>query len=135
MDLKTLPLFQAVKKRMDWLAQRQEVLSQNIANADSPKYRARDLKAYNFKELLRREGAQLNMVTSGKGHLPGREKRIRDFAERADRRPFETTPMGNSVVLEEQMAKIGETGANYKMATNLYRKHIGMIRIALGSRQ
>jgi flagellar basal-body rod protein FlgB len=134
MDLKPLSLFQAVKKRMDWLAQRQEVLSQNIANADSPKYRARDLKPYNFKELLRRESAQLNMVASESGHLPGRRKRIRDFSEQSERKPFETAPAGNSVVLEEQMAKVGETGANYKMATNLYRKHIGMIRMALGSR-
>jgi flagellar basal-body rod protein FlgB len=135
MELKSMTLFEAVKKRMDWLAQRQEVLSQNIANADSPKYKARDLKPYNFKELLRREGAQLNMVSSGKGHLPGRRKRISDFDSQADRRPFETTPMKNSVVLEEQMSKIGETGASYKMATNLYRKHIGMLRMALSGRQ
>ncbi len=134
MELKSLALFQAVKKRMDWLAQRQEVLSQNIANADSPKYRARDLKPYNFKELIRRENAQLNMAVSGDGHLPGRRKRIRDFSEFKERKPFETAPAGNSVVLEEQMAKVGETGANYKMATNLYRKHIGMLRMALGGR-
>lgn len=134
MDLKSLTLFQAVKKRMDWLGQRQEVLAQNIANADSPKYRARDLKPYNFKELLRRESAQLNMTVSGEGHLGGRRKRIRDFSEAADRRPFETAPQGNSVVLEEQMAKVGETGANFKIATNLYRKHVSMIRMALGSK-
>ena len=40
----------------------------------------------------------------------------------------------DSVVLEEQMAKVGETGANYKLATNLYRKHIGMLRMALGTK-
>jgi len=135
MDLKSLNLFQAVKKRMDWLAQRQEVLSQNIANADSPGYRARDPTPYNLKDLIRRESAQLNMASTGEGHLGGRRKQIRDFAERPDRKPFETAPAGNSVVLEEQMAKVGETGANYKMATNLYRKHVGMLRMALGARQ
>ena len=134
MELKSMTLFQAVKKRMDWLAQRQEVLSQNIANADTPKYRARDLKSYNFIELIRRENTQLNMKVGRDEHLPGRRKRIRDFAEYKDRRPFETSPTGNSVVLEEQMAKVGETGSNYKLATNLYRKHIGMLRMALGSK-
>ncbi len=129
-----MTLFQAVRKRMDWLAQRQEVLSQNIANADTPKYRARDLKSYNFIELIRRENAQLNMKVVNDGHLSGRQKRIRDFAEYKDRRPFETAPTGNSVVLEEQMAKVGETGSNYKLATNLYKKHIGMLRTALGSK-
>ena len=134
MELKGITLFQAVKKRMDWLAQRQEVLSQNIANADSPKYQARDLKPYNFKDLLRREGNQLNMAVSGNGHLPGRRKRIIDFSAATERKPFETSPSGNSVVLEEQMAKVGETGANYKLASNLYRKHIGMLRMALGQK-
>ena len=76
----------------------------------------------------------MNMTVSGDEHLPGRRKRIRDFAEANDKRPFETTPMGNSVVLEEQMAKVGETGVNYKLATNLYRKHIGMLRMALGTK-
>ncbi len=134
MELKSMTLFQAVKKRMDWLAQRQEVLSQNIANADTPRYRARDLKSYNFKELLRRENTQLNVRVARDQHLPGRRKRIRDFAEYKDRRPFETAPTGNSVILEEQMTKVGETGSNYKLATNLYRKHIGMLRMALGSK-
>ena len=134
MELKSMTLFQAIKKRMDWLAQRQEVLSQNIANADTPRYRARDLKSYNFIELLRRENSQLNMKVGSEGHLPGRRKRIRDFAEYKDRRPFETSPTGNSVVLEEQMTKVGETGSSYRLATSLYKKHLGMLRLALGSK-
>ena len=133
-DLGGITLFQAVKKRLNWLGQRQEVLSQNIANADTPRYRASDLKPYNFKELLRREGAQLNMVATGANHLAGRQKRIRDFSSEQGK-PFETAPAGNNVVLEEQMAKVGETGANYKMTTGLYKKHLNMIKIALGRGQ
>ena len=133
-DLNGLTLFQAVKKRLNWLGQRQEVLAQNIANADTPKYRSKALKPYNFQELIRRESAQLNMVASGPNHLPGQRKRIRDFAEDTERKPFETAPAGNSVVLEEQMAKVGETGANFKMTTSLYTKHLGMFRTALGGR-
>ena len=130
-ELGNLFLFQAVKKRLNWLGQRQEVLAQNVANADTPSYRAVDLKSYDFKELLRREDAQLNMAASGSKHLPGRRKRIRDYASERNR-PFETSPAGNNVILEEQMAKIGETGTNYKMATGLYKKHLNMIKIALG---
>jgi len=131
-DLNGITLFAMAKKRLNWLGQRQEVLAQNIANADTPKYRSKDLKAFNFKELLRRESAQLNMAANSSNHLSGRQKRIRDFAEDHNKKPFETTPAGNSVVLEEQMAKVGETGASYKMTTNLYSKHLGMIRTALG---
>ena len=70
-ELGNLGLFQVVKKRLNWLGQRQEVLAQNIANADTPNYRSSDLKPYNFKELLRREDAQLNMVASGSKQYPG----------------------------------------------------------------
>ncbi len=134
MELKDIALFGIVRKRLDWLGQRQEVLSQNIANADTPKYRARDLKAYNFKELVRRENAQINLVANNPDHLSGRRKRIRDFTEAAERKPFETSPDGNSVILEEQMGKIGTNGANYKLTTTLYRKHLDMFRLALGKR-
>ena len=49
------------------------------------------------------------------------------------RRPdFETTPTGNSVVLEEQMIKAAENQMDYQTVTGLYSKSIGMLRIALG---
>ena len=130
-ELGNMAIFQAVKKRLNWLGQRQEVLAQNIANADTPNYRSTDLKPYNFKELLRRESAQLSMDATGGNHLAGRQKRIRDYASK-EGKPFETAPAGNNVILEEQMAKIGETGSSYKMTTGLYKKHLNMIKIALG---
>lgn len=127
-----LTIFSAVKKRLTWLTQRQEILSQNIANSDTPKYAARDLKAYRFKELIRQEGMQLNMMASEPGHLPGQRKRLRDYQEVDTRRPFETSPSGNSVVLEEQMAKINESQISHKLTTNIYKKHLLMFKIALG---
>lgn len=134
MDLDKSALFGAVKSRLGWLTQRQEVLSQNIANADTPRYRETDLKPFQFKEILRQEKIQLNMdVTSG-SHLPGRRKRIRDFAEATVRQPFETAPNGNTVILEEQMAKVNETQAKHKLVTQLYKKHLSMIVMAVRSK-
>ena len=45
MNLPDIPLFAMLRERMSWLNQRQGVLSQNVANADTPGYGARDLKA------------------------------------------------------------------------------------------
>ena len=87
MDLTKITLFALSKKRMDWLNQRQEVLAQNIANTDSPGYRAQDLKKFKFKELIRRETMQLNMDVQNPSHLGGRRKRIKDFASEKDRKP------------------------------------------------
>lgn len=132
MEFSSLPLFQAVKKRLNWLTQRQEVLSHNVANADTPRFQARDLKPYEFRELIRRETAQINMAVTTDNQLQGARKRIRDFAEEDLRKPFETAPGGNDVVLEEQMAKINESSIQHRLTTELYRKHLGLFKMALG---
>lgn len=131
MELDKLTLFSAVKSRLSWLSQRQEVLSQNIANADTPKYRAHDLKPFEFREILRQEKIQLNMDVTSAAHQPGRRKRIRDFAEQAERNPFETSPNGNSVVIEEQLAKVNENNTKHRLVTQLYKKHLSMITTAV----
>jgi len=127
-----MSLFGMVKKKLNWLGQRQEILAQNIANSDTPKYRASDLKPYDFQELVRKEANQLNMVATDAKHLGGRRKRIRDFASFVERSPFETMPNGNAVVLEEQMAKINETQVNHNLMTQLYKKHLTLIKMAIG---
>lgn len=132
MDFSDVSIFNIVKKRMAWLGQRQEVLAQNIANADTPGYKARDVKGFQFRELIRRESANLTMASTSSNHLRGQRKRTTDFGTAEDRQPFETAPNGNSVVLEEQMGKMGESSVNYRLTTELYKKHLGMIRAALG---
>ena len=44
MHMADIPLLSMLKDRMSWLSARQSVLSQNVANADSPGYTAHDLK-------------------------------------------------------------------------------------------
>ncbi len=134
MEIGNLSLFSIVKKRMAWLSQRQEVLAQNIANSDTPGYKSRDLKAFKFEDLVRRENAGLGMNTTEKNHLGGQRKRVRDFADAEDRKPYETNVNGNSVVLEEQMAKMSENSISHNLVSELYKKHMGMIRMALGRR-
>lgn len=131
MELDKLSLFAAVKSKLGWLGQRQEVLAQNIANANTARYRANDLKSFEFREILRQEKIQINMNVTDEAHQPGRRKRIRDFAEQEERHPFETSPTGNSVVLEEQMAKVNETHAKHGLVTQLYKKHLALISMAV----
>ena len=134
MDFKQIPIFSVIKKRMDWLTQRQEVLATNISNSDTPGYKAKDLKPFSFEDLVRREANQLNMKVGSTGHLGGQRKRITDFASEEVKKPFETAPQGNAVVLEEQMMKVAETAAKHKLTSELYRKHVSMFRMALGRR-
>ena len=132
MELGDITLFNVIKKRLSWLGQRQEIVAQNIANADTPDFKSKDLKPFNFGDLVRRE-ASLNMVATQNNHMPGRRKRAVDFAVAEERKPYETNPDGNSVVLEEQMSKMNETQVSHRLTNELYKKHLKMIRTALGS--
>ena len=54
-----------------------------------------------------------------------------DFAEERTRHPYESAPAGNAVILDEQMMKVGATTMSYRLTTELYKKHLTMIRTAL----
>ncbi len=132
MGLSNLTLFSMLKERIGWLDRRQEVLAQNVANADTPDYEAQDLKSFNFKDLIRERPKPFVPMLTSPMHRPGKQQAVSAFGEVVTPAPYETAPDGNGVVLEEQMAKIGETQVQHRLTTELYNKNISMIKIALG---
>ena len=133
MNLNKLPIFALVTQRMAWLAKRQEILAENIANADPPGYRPRDLTARSFRALLQTRLPSLGVRLTQQGHIaPNRSAGA--FRAEFARGTVETAPSGNAVILEEQMMKVSETQGAYRLATNLYRKHVSMIKAAIGRR-
>jgi flagellar basal-body rod protein FlgB len=130
MDLDKIPLFKAMSQRMAWLNERQSVLAQNVANADTPNYRSRDLKAPSFAELVGRKNSQLQLAATQPNHLTGSGADA-PFRQEADRN-VELSPSGNSVSLEEQMMKVSSTATDYQLTTTLYKQHIAMLKTVLG---
>lgn len=135
MDFNKVSLFGMMKQRLAWLGQRQEVLAQNIANADTPGYRPRDIKPLEFRGMVNRQLSPVTMETTHGNHLAGHTENVKTFDDQVNRRPYETAPAGNAVILEEQMAKISETSVTHRLTTELYRKHLGMVRTAIGGRR
>jgi len=66
-----LNLFQAITKRMDWLRQRQTVLAENIANAETPEYVPQDLSERDFRRVLRGQLTRVEPATTNAAHLRG----------------------------------------------------------------
>ena len=129
-------LFQLISARMTWLSQRQVVLNQNIANADTPDYRPKDLRAADFSRLVGGfvgQPGRLAMAQTDRTHLDGAPVARLGLAGREQRTAYEVAPDGNAVVLEEQTAKAAETALDFQLTSNLYRKYLGMVRIALGN--
>lgn len=133
MDLNKIRLFSALSQRMAWLRDRQTILAQNIANADTPGYMARDLKPLSFRNLVRAPAqTQLNPKVTAVGHQFGRQSPRPEFRVEVSDTSAEPTLTGNAVDLEQQIMKVGETSMDYQTMTNLYRKHVEMLRTALG---
>ena len=136
MELTNLPMFGLIRQRMNWLNQRQEVIAQNVANADTPDYLAHDLKAFDFKSVIRQsqpKSKQVTVAITKPTHFPGsRGQSSNSFKEINVRRPYETAPGGNQVVLEEQMIKMNEVVTNHNLITQIYRKQLAMFRAVTG---
>ncbi len=131
MDLFQLKLFQRMSERMGWLSARQAVLAQNIANADTPHYVPHDMKALKFVDHLTEVTPVAQMRTDAM-HMSGTTPRAASIEDQKSRKQYETAPVGNSVVLEEQMVKLADAQHSYQLMTNLYRKHVDMLKMALG---
>lgn len=136
MDLDRISLLKAITRRMDWLGERQRVLAENVANADTPNYKPKDLKQVSFNELVRNSQLGSGTAVTQPGHFRGLSGRGSDHWKigRAEG-SYETAPNGNAVNLEQQMMSVAETQADHNMMTNLYRKQIGMLRKAMGRPQ
>lgn len=133
MNLVDIPLFGLLRERMAWLNGRQAVLSQNVANADTPGYTAHDLKPLDFESVLKRttDAAKFSgLVTDDPGHIGAKPASQFEDYTAAD---AEAAPGGNTVSVEEEMIKVADTQAQYQAAVNLYGKALGLMRTAIGS--
>lgn len=131
MELFQLKLFQRMSDRMGWLSARQTVLAQNIANADTPEYVPHDMKALSFEDHLTKVTPVVQERTDPM-HMTGTSTAAASIDDQKTKKQYETAPVGNSVVLEEQMMKLADAQHSYQLMTNLYRKHVEMLKMALG---
>lgn len=130
----TPAIFDAIGDSMKHLGTRQRVLAQNIANADTPGYKARDVGEQNFAALLGGAGSaqvaapavQISeaMRAMGTRTLTAGTIAATDISE--------TKPDGNNVTLEDQLLKMGQVQADFATLTSLYRKQISLVKAALG---
>lgn len=134
MDMSSIPLLSMLRQRLGYLGERQRVIAQNVANADTPGYVGRDLKAFTFSAQVQTQAGLSMMQPSqtASGHLPGSPRRVGGAgAFRAVAAPdSETTLDGNKVVLEDQMIKMNESRMEYEAAIGFYQKSMALLRMA-----
>lgn len=133
MSLAGIPLFDMLKSRMGYLGEKQKVVAENIANAETAGYQAQDLKAYSFGAHMAAARGPTMMATTQAGHMaPKSERRGLGAGYKAVKAPdSETTLNGNTVVLEEEMIKMSDARMSYDAAITFYQKSLGMLRMAV----
>lgn len=134
MDFSKIALFSMMKTKMGYLSERQEVLSQNIANVDTPGYKAKDVVKPDFDRMVMHESSRLEMRAASSGESLQPTQQGRDFDVKKNRKAYEVTPTKNNVVIEEQMMKVAQTSMEYEKTTNMYKKMADMFKTAIGNR-
>ncbi len=128
LDPGQIGLFALADRRLAWLGARQNVLGQNVANADTPGWKARDLRPFADVLASHRSPDAGSVVTTNPLHMQGTA--LGEAAGQILR--GEQAPDGNAVALDEQMVKIADTDSAHEMVSAIYQKYLGMFRMALG---
>lgn len=120
--MQPLQLFDLAFRQNEWLAQRQSVISQNVANANTPGYKARDVES--FEDAMRK--AVPMAVTNSDHFSPAGDGLVQ--ARDNDPNQAEVLVSGNDVSLEQEFLKSGEVMRGYSMNTQIMRTFSGMLR-------
>ena len=130
MRLDNIPLFDAIRGRIGWLEERQRVIAQNVANADTPGFAARDLRAPDdFAHAMMQQSQGVGMMRTSTAHMAVQPQRAVNYASMTAP-DSETTLDGNSVVVEEQMLRMAESRMAHDAAIGFYQKSLNMLRMA-----
>lgn len=123
-----LPVLSALKDKMQWHQRRQRLIAENVANANTPDYRARDLSGFSLSSSSLRNVSLFNTHNS---HFLNERGNGNDPSGLFEADGLETMSMRNGVVLEEEMLKSSENQLNYRLATTLYSRSLGLLRTAV----
>ncbi|MBK7405784.1 MAG: hypothetical protein IPJ41_14480 [Phycisphaerales bacterium] len=128
---------------MRFAAQRQRLIAHDIANVDTPNFIPKDVSVAGFQRMLDRAIRDRRAATGGMhGELawePTRELRRREGTGELAIHP-ETT--GNGVLFHDRnnrdterlMQSLAETTAAFRVASDLYRAHVGLLHTAISER-
>lgn len=106
---------------------RQAQIAKNIANADTPEYRARDLSDFSQSYQQNKSGMEMRLTRIGhieRSNLAGGVRTVEIGGE--------ASPNGNDVSIEEQMSLSTDARSKHDLALTVYRSSLEILRTSLG---
>jgi flagellar basal-body rod protein FlgB len=129
MPISDIPILSMLRERMEWHQERQRVLAENVANADTSNYQAKDLAPPDFEREVSR--ASISLATTEPGHITGGGGGGPQFATDTQSR-YEVRPRGNSVTHEDEMMKVASNQMDFEAVADLYTRSLSLIKLAIG---
>jgi len=136
MAISDISILSMLRTRLEWTQSRQKVLAENVANADTPGFQARDLTPLKFEpggEAAANGVTPVALTTTEQGHIAGFGPASSQFRSRRDSQ-YEVRPTGNAVNLEDEMMKVAANQMDFQAATALYTHSLNLIKLALGKK-
>jgi flagellar basal-body rod protein FlgB len=136
MAITDIPILSMLRTRLQWAQERQRVLAENVANADTPNYRARDLAPLKFAAPTQTQTAAAPLTTvalvrTEDGHIAGIGQGDTPFRTKSGDN-YEVRPSGNAVNLEQEMMKVAANQMDYQAVTAVYTRSLSLLKTALG---
>ena len=126
-----LEIFRMAQGLAQHAGARQSTIAQNVANADTPGYRARDIAS--FGETYSTQSGDAMRATRP-GHLSSHQSGHQVGDAKSVYRPGAASPNGNNVSLESEMMAAAEVKRDHDMALTIYKTSLGIMRTSLGRR-
>jgi len=117
-----LYLFDLASSQARWLELRQSTIAANVANANTPGYKARDVEPFN--KIL--DGLPVRLATTSPAHIQLSATET-DTRTNAKKDSWEVVHSGNSVSVEQEMIKGGDVNREYSMNTAIVRSFHRML--------
>ena len=131
----TLDFFNVASQLARHSATRQSIVAENIANADTPDYRAKDIETFSaiFSSEFQK-ATMTGMKTSRPGHIerPSPDLYVHSVS---DKFLGAASPSGNTVSLEAEMVKASEVKHRHELALATYRGGLDLLRTAISAGQ
>ena len=128
MPISDIPILSMLRTRLEWHQERQRVLAENVANADTPHYQAKDLAPPDFSREL--SGVSLTLARTEPGHIEATGVAGSAF-ENASKERYEVRPRGNTVTHEDEMMKVASNQMDFEAVSSLYTHSLALIKIAI----
>ena len=136
MGITDIPILSMLRTRLDWSQARQRILADNVANADTPHFRGRDLAPLKFDDpplITPTTVPGIALTRTASSHMEGVGLSQSPFPNK-NASVYEVRPAGNAVNLEEEMMKVAANQMDFQTATALYTRSLNLIKTALGKR-